>query len=90
MVKIEMPYLLGETLCAAGTKQPSLLHSGINIQAEIKLRIYIGENSLLEVGQDEKICAVHLEGDVLYGGEGDGQVPVDGFSSCTPCAKEGK
>jgi len=90
MVTIDMTGLLGEALRATGAEQPSILHSGINVQAEIRLRICIGENSAGEMGQDEKDRAVHLEGDVIYGGKVEQQEAAGNLCDKNPAPKEGK
>jgi len=69
MVKIDMTRLLGEALRVTGAEQPSILHSGINVQAEIRLRICVGEKSVQDMEQNEETRAEHREGDVLYGGK---------------------
>jgi len=75
MVKIDMTGLMSEVLRAVGAEKLSARHPEISIQAETKLRIYIGERSVQEIGPEEKARFVHTDGDAIYGGTAEQQEP---------------
>jgi|GEM_PF-1654275 len=90
MVQIDMTGLLGEALRATGVGKLSAPHPKISIQAETKLRICIGKNSVQDIGPVEQIQVVHGEGDEIYGGMGEQQEPAGVWLSENSTAQDKK